>query len=43
MEISVENIQLDVMPKESERMIEELAAGNMVVARSKHDFLYIVD
>jgi len=38
----MENIDLDVLPKDGERMIKELAAGNMVVARSKNDFLYIL-
>ena len=39
----MENINLDVLPTESERMMEELAAGNMVIARSKRDFLYIIE
>ena len=38
----MENINLDMLPKEGERALKELAAGNMVVARSKNDFLYIV-
>ena len=39
----MENINLDLLPKDGERMLQELAAGNMVVARSKNDFLYILD
>ena len=39
----MENINLDLLPKDGERVLEELAAGNMVVARSKNDFLYIID
>ena len=37
-----DNINLDLLPKDGERVLRELAAGNMVVARSKNDFLYIV-
>ena len=39
----MENVNLDMLPKDGERMLKELAAGNMVIARSKHDFLYILD
>jgi len=39
----LEEISLDMLPKDGERMLAELAAGNMVVARSKNDFLYILD
>ena len=38
-----ENISLDVLPKDGNRLLEELASGNMVITRSKNDFLYIVD
>ena len=41
-ECNVDNINLDMLPKDGERMLKEIAAGNMVVARSKNDFLYIV-
>ena len=40
---AMENINLDLLQKDGERMLQELAAGNMVVARSKNDFLYIID
>jgi len=39
----MENINLDLLPKDGERVLRELAAGNMVIARSKNDFLYILD
>ena len=39
----MENINLDILPKDGDRMLEELAAGNMVVTRSKSDFLYVLD
>lgn len=39
----MENISLDVLPKDGERLLSELAEGKMVVARSKNDFLYIID
>ena len=38
----MEKINLDMLPKDGERMLKELSAGNMVVARSKNDFLYII-
>ena len=39
----MENINLDVLPKDGGRVLKELADGNMVIARSKNDFLYIID
>jgi len=39
----MEEVNLDLLPKDGERVLEELAAGNMVIARSKNDFLYILD
>ena len=39
----MENINLSILPKDGARMLKELAAGNMVAARSKNDFLYIFD
>jgi hypothetical protein len=40
----VENtINLDLLPKEGNQIIKELLEGNLVVARSKNDFLYIFD
>lgn len=39
----MENINLNVLPKEGERLLEELGKGNMVITRSKNDFLYILE
>ena len=39
----MENVNLELLPKDGERMLEELAKGNMVIARSKNEFLYILD
>ena len=39
----MENVNLDLLPKDGERMLNELAAGNMVIARSKNDFMYILE
>ena len=39
----MENINLEILPKDGERILKELADGKMVVARSKNDFLYILD
>jgi len=39
----MENINLDVLPKDGERILKELADGNMVITRSKNDFLYIIE
>ena len=38
-----DQINLDLLPKDGERMLTELSAGKMVIARSKNDFLYILD
>ena len=38
-----ENVDLDLLPKDGERVLEELTAGKMVIARSNSDFLYILD
>ena len=35
-------VNLELLPKDGERILKELAAGNMVITRSKNDFLYIV-
>ena len=37
------NVNLDLLPKDGSRILTELSAGNMVIARSKNDFLYILD
>ena len=39
----MENIDLNLLPKEGARLLEELGKGNMVIARSKNDFLYILE
>ena len=39
----VENFNLDVLPKDADRLMDELADGHMVIARSKNDFLYVVE
>ncbi|WP_094603121.1 hypothetical protein SPSIL_052050 [Sporomusa silvacetica DSM 10669] len=39
----MENIvNLNILPKEGDKIMKVLADGNMVVARSKNDFLYIL-
>jgi len=40
---TMENISLDILPKDGMRLLQELAAGNMVITRSENDFLYILD
>jgi len=39
----MDRVDLDLLPKDGDRMLSELAEGNMVIARSKNDFLYILD
>jgi len=39
----VENINLDLLPADGNRMLEEISKGHMVIARSKSDFLYILE
>jgi len=39
----MENISLDVLPKDGERLLRELADGKMVITRSDNDFLYIIE
>ncbi len=36
-------VSLDILPKDWDRILEELSKGNIVVARSKNDFIYIMD
>ena len=38
-----ENVDLDLLPKDGERVLQELTEGKMVIARSNNDFLYILD
>ena len=38
-----EMIKLDVIKKDGDSVIRELEKGNIVVARSKNDFLYILE
>ena len=39
----MDNIDLDLLPKDGERALKELSDGNMVIMRSKNDFLYMLD
>lgn len=39
----MENVNLDLLPKEGDRLLKELGQGHMVIVRSKNDFLYILD
>ncbi len=36
-------VTLDLIPKEGERVLSELKNGNMVIFRSKSDFLYAIE
>jgi len=38
-----DRLRLDVLPKDGDRIVEELSKGNMVAARSKNDFMYMMD
>jgi hypothetical protein len=38
-----DNIKLNVLPKDGNRILEELSKGKIVAARSKNDFLYVLD
>jgi hypothetical protein len=39
----VGNVNLEPLPKEGNRLLTELEHGHMVIARSKNDFLYVLD
>ena len=39
----MDNINLDLLPQDGERALKELENGNMVVMRSKNEFMYILD
>jgi hypothetical protein len=39
----VENVNLELLPREGNRLLEELGKGYMVIVRSKNDFLYVLD
>jgi hypothetical protein len=39
----MEEISLSRLPKDGARMLAELDKGNMVIVRSKNDFIYILD
>ena len=39
----MDKIDLNMLPKDPARALSELTSGNMVIARSKNDFLYILD
>jgi hypothetical protein len=43
MKIMKNTVKLDILPKQGDKIIKELAKGKMVVARSKNDFLYTLD
>jgi hypothetical protein len=38
-----DGITLDLLPRDGERALRELAGGNLVIARSDNDFLYIAE
>ncbi len=38
-----DSVTLDLLPKDGERILHELKSGNMVVFRSKDDFLYTLE
>lgn len=37
------DIKLDILPKEAERIMQELSRSNMIIARSKNEFIYILE
>ncbi|MCL2426753.1 MAG: hypothetical protein FWD05_10510 [Oscillospiraceae bacterium] len=39
----MEHINLDLLPADGNRMLEEASAGNLVIARAKNDFLYVLE
>ncbi|MCL2200456.1 MAG: hypothetical protein FWB75_00690 [Oscillospiraceae bacterium] len=39
----MENINLDLLPVDGERVFEEISKGNMAIVRAKTEFLYIVE
>ena len=39
----MDQISLSKLPRESARILEEMGNGNMVIVRSKNDFMYILD
>ncbi|MDR3277266.1 MAG: hypothetical protein LBT12_00705 [Oscillospiraceae bacterium] len=39
----MENVNLDLLPRDGDRALQELSGGKMVIARSKNDFLYILE
>jgi hypothetical protein len=39
----MENVNLDLIPRDGDRALKELSDGNMIVARSNNDFLYVVE
>lgn len=38
-----ETVTLDMLPLDGERFLTELREGNMVIVRSKNDFLYVLE
>lgn len=39
----MDQVDLHLLPKDGDRVLKELKDGNMVIVRSKNDFLYILD
>ncbi|MDR3332629.1 MAG: hypothetical protein LBT08_08365 [Synergistaceae bacterium] len=37
------DIAIDKLPMEGDRILDELGRGNMVIARAKNDFLYLLE
>jgi hypothetical protein len=42
-EKSMEDVSLGRLPKDGDVLLEELGKGNMVIVRSKNDFIYVLD
>lgn len=39
----MDNVNLELLPKDGQRVLDELLAGKMVILRSKQEFLYVLD
>jgi hypothetical protein len=39
----MENVELEILPKDGEILLNALSKGHMIVARSKNEFLYVLD
>lgn len=42
-DFDLEQVDLHLLPKDGDRVLQELSDGNMVIVRSKNDFLYILE